>query len=142
MSWCPRPPTPPTAVVDPSPITATRTVSLGPGDRDEPSAPRTILGIPSANPAVIERFRNFLRVIVFIAVLAISWLCADATTARKIEHSEKLGPPSRAMLRCDDAVKACVNGQPFQFEPPHVGCYGCHSGSLAFTRDPPFPVLL
>ena len=71
----------PTAVVDPSPITATRTVALGPGGRDEPSAARTILGMPSASPAVIERFRNFLRVIVFIDMLTIDWLGPNATRA-------------------------------------------------------------
>src|SRR5437667_2929057 len=59
-------------MVAPRPITATRIVSLGPADRDEPSAPITILGIPSASPAVIERFRNFLRVIVFIGL--VEWL--------------------------------------------------------------------
>src|SRR5213594_2922430 len=99
MSWCPRPPTPPTAVVDPSPITATRTVSLGPGDRDEPSAPITVFGIPRASPAVIERLRNFLRVIVFIEVLAIDWLPADPTRATGIQHSEKLGPQGRSGQR-------------------------------------------
>src|SRR2546428_8651497 len=96
MSWCPRPPTPPTAVVDPSPITATRTVSLGPEDRDEPSAPRTILGIPSASPAVNDLFRKFLRVIVFMSVLIIDWLWGDAIRATEIPHAETLGAAGQA----------------------------------------------
>jgi hypothetical protein len=82
-------------------------VSLGPGDWEEPSAPRTILGIPSASPAVIELFRNFLRVIVFIGL--IDWLPADATRATDIRHPKKSGPQGRAMLRCDDGAKPCVN---------------------------------
>jgi len=76
---------------------------LGPGDPDDPSAPITILGIPSASPAVIERFRNFLRVIVFIGLLTIDWLCGDATTTTAIKHSEILGLQGCEMLRCDDA---------------------------------------
>jgi hypothetical protein len=59
-------------------------VSLGPGDRDEPSAPITILGMPIASPAAIELFRNFLRVIVFIGLLTIEWLRAEATGATAI----------------------------------------------------------
>ena len=42
-----------------------------------------ILGIPSASPAVIELFRNFLRVIVFITLLTIDWLRADDTRQRE-----------------------------------------------------------
>src|SRR3954462_13514337 len=45
------------------PITAMRTVSLTLLDLDEPSAPTRILGIASVSPAVIELFRNFLRVV-------------------------------------------------------------------------------
>src|SRR5881397_1452340 len=97
MSWCPRPPTPPTAVVDPSPITATRTVSLGPGDRDEPAAPITNLGIPSASPTVIEVFRNFLRVMVFIAVLTIDYDVEILPGQRKFSTPKSLGPKGRAM---------------------------------------------
>jgi len=82
-------------------------VSLGPGDPDDPSAPITILGIPSASPAVTERFRNFLRVIVF---MGLDWLRADATRATDIRHPKKSGPQGRAMLRCDDAVKAWADG--------------------------------
>jgi len=88
-------------VVDPSPITATRTVSLGPGDRDEPSAPIWILGIPSASPAVIELFRNLLRVMVFIGL--IDWLRADVTRATEIRHFKTLGPQVWSMPRCDPA---------------------------------------
>jgi hypothetical protein len=76
---------------------------LGPGNRDEPSAPITILGIPSASPAVIELFRNFLRVIVFMGL--IDWFRADATRETVIRHSKTLGPRGWSMLRCDDAVK-------------------------------------
>jgi hypothetical protein len=65
---------------------------LGPEARDEPSAPITIRGMPSANPAVIEVFRNCLRVIVFIAVLTIDSLGADETRGTEIQHSETLGP--------------------------------------------------
>jgi len=87
-------------------------VSLGPGDRDEPSAPITILGIPSANPAVIELFRNFLRVIVFIGL--IDWLRADATRATEIPHAETLGPQAErfraAIERIRDGGRVRING--------------------------------
>ncbi len=67
MSWWPRPPTPPTAVVDPSPMTATFTTSLGPPDGGP--APSMNRGIAGARPAVIESLRKIRREIGFIALL-------------------------------------------------------------------------
>src|SRR6266550_2207841 len=64
--------------------------------------------MPSASPAVIELFRNVLRVIVFIGL--IDWLRADATTATEIQHFEISGPQGWTILRCDDAVEARING--------------------------------
>ena len=68
-----RPPTPPTAVVDPSPMTATFTASLGPTDRSP------VPGIPSARPAVIEPFRKLRRGIDFISLLTmdLEWFGAN-----------------------------------------------------------------
>jgi hypothetical protein len=53
-------------VVDPIPTTARRTVSLGPGDRDDRSAPIKLGGIPSASPPAIELVKKSLRVIGFM----------------------------------------------------------------------------
>src|SRR5262249_35155977 len=59
------------AVVEPSPITATFTVSLGPTGRAP--APSNSRGIPSARPAVIESLRKFRRGIGFISLLISPW---------------------------------------------------------------------
>src|SRR5262249_45893960 len=66
MSWWPRPPTPPTAVVDPSPMTATFTASLGPPARGP--APSISRGIPSPRPAVIEPLRKLPRGLGFMSL--------------------------------------------------------------------------
>ena len=73
MSWWPRPPTPPTAVVDPRPMTATFTASLGPPGRGP--APSISRGIPSARPAVIEPLRKLRRGIGFISLLTMNREC-------------------------------------------------------------------
>ena len=67
MSWWPRPPTPPTAVVDPSPITATFTASLGPPARAP--APGNSRGTPSPRPAAIEPLKKLRRGIALISLL-------------------------------------------------------------------------
>jgi hypothetical protein len=43
---------------------------LGPRDGEDPLARIEIPGIPSANAAVVELFRKFLRVVGFILLLA------------------------------------------------------------------------
>ncbi len=73
MSWWPRPPTPPMAVVDPSPMTATFTASLGLPDRGP--APSISLGIPIARPAAIEPLRKLRRAIGFISMLTMDLGC-------------------------------------------------------------------
>jgi hypothetical protein len=77
MSWWPRPPTPPTAVVDPSPMTATFTVSLGP--TDPRPAPGIRRGIPSARLAAIEPVRKLRRGMDFILLLTmdLGWFGAN-----------------------------------------------------------------
>jgi len=79
---------------------------LGPRDRDDPPAPITILGMPSASPAVIELFRNFLRVIVFIAMLTID--CYVQTLPRQREFGTlkywAAGLGDAALRRCGAGV--------------------------------------
>jgi len=62
--------------------------------------------MPSASPAVIELFRNFLRVMVFIAMLTID--CYVQTLPRQQEFGTPkywaAGPGDAALRRCGGSM--------------------------------------
>ena len=67
MSWWPQPPCASTAVVDPSPIPATFTASLGPPPRAP--APGNSRGTPRPRPAAIAPLTTLRRGIALTSLL-------------------------------------------------------------------------
>ena len=102
ISWSPRPPTPPTAVVSPSPMTATRIVWFGPILFDGLCARAIRRGIPVTAPAARDCVRKLLRLSWFLLRSPASNARQEVTLRSAASQNE---PRKREIAACAGPVK-------------------------------------